>query len=174
MALTTTGWNRISNATSVALGSITLQATPFAQVYVTSTASGGAATIYSDPLLSIAVPGSLVTADGAGNYSYYLPLNYCVTETVTAPNEVGTVIIPNIVQNGPIVASLTTTANTSDTVNITGVLSTSHVALTATNSTAAALLYTSPGVYVTVAGGSVTVHHPATASGTFSLLITPY
>ena len=171
MAFSTTGFNRVSNAVARATYGLNLQVIPGANIYVTVTSSNLGATIYSDALLSAVIPNSTVTADVNGNYSYYMPLNCMVTETISSPNS-GDVIIPNIGINGPIVGSLTTTANTTDTVSITGVLATSHVSITPTNATAATIF---GGVYVSAkAAGSITITHPATAGATFDLIITPY
>ena len=69
----------------------------------------------------------------------------------------------------PLTAVLTTTANTTDTISIVGVMSTSTVSLTATNSVAAAMA----GVYVSAKfKNSITVTHPATAGGTFDVIVT--
>ena len=174
MAFATVGFNRVSNAVARATYGLNLQVVPGANIYVTVTSSNIGATIYSDPLLSAVIPNSTVTADVNGNYSYYMPLNYMVTETISSPNS-GDVVIPNIGINGPIVGSLTTTSNATDTVSITGILAGSHVTLQPTNSTAAAMIYASPGVYVSAkAAGSITITHPTTAGATFDLIITPY
>jgi len=174
MAFATTGFYRESTVTSLASGTITQQVVPGATIYVTTTAGNVAASIYSDPLLSAVIPNSTVVSDIDGNYSYYIPLNYMVTETISAPY-LGTLIIPNVGINGPIVGTLTTTAASSDPVSITGVLSTSHVSLQATNAAAATMVLTSPGVYVSAkSAGSITVTHPTTAGATFDVIITPY
>ena len=171
MATTTTGWNRISTVTARVTGGVEQQVVPNAIIAVTSTLTGGEATIYSDAGLSIAIPNGIVTADLNGNYSYYLQLNYCVTENISSPNR-NLLTLQNIVMNGPLVGSLTTTAATSDTVNITGILSTSRVSLQPTNA-AAATMFTS--TYVSAKStGSITITHPATANATFDLIITPY
>lgn len=166
----TTGFYRVNNVTSLAYGTITQQVVPGATVYVTTTAGNVAATIYSDPLLSAPITNSTVTTDIYGNYSYYIPLNYMVSENISAPGG-GTIIIPNVGINGPIVGILTTTASSSDTLSITGIESTSHVSLTATNSSAAAMI---ASVYVTKSTGSITVFHPSTSGATFDVIVTPY
>lgn len=171
MAVTTTGWHRISNVTSLVSGGILSQAVPFAQIYVTSTSTGEVATIYSDAGLSIPISGSIIVADETGSYDYYIPLNYCVTETISYPSGSSTVIV-NISQNGPVTGSLTTTANTSDVVSIVGIIPTSHVSLQPTNS-AASTMYTS--TYVSAkSSGTVTISHPATSGATFDILSTTY
>src|SRR5690348_873014 len=83
----TTGYHRVSQALARAYGSAAVQVMPYATVTVDNTATGLAATIYSDPLLTAPIPTSTVTANGNGNYDYYIPLNYCVTETVSAPGQ---------------------------------------------------------------------------------------
>lgn len=167
----TTGFNRVSSAVARATYGLNLQVVPGATVFVTITATNLEANIYSDPLLTAIIPNSTVIADVNGNYNYYIPLNYMVTETISSPNS-GNVIIPNIGINGPIVGSLTTTANATDVVSITGILATSHVSITPTNSVAATM---SGAVYVSAkSAGSITVAHPSTAGATFDLIITPY
>lgn len=95
----TTGFHRVSVALARAFQGVTAQVIPNAKVTVTSTATGLAATIYSDPGLSSQITPAVVTADNSGNYGYYIPLNYCVTETITSPGQ-GTKIIPNICDHG--------------------------------------------------------------------------
>ena len=169
--VTTTGWQRIGNVTTRGPQGVELQSVPGASIYVTLTSTGAAAVIYSDPALSIAITGSMVTADTQGNYNYFVPLNYNVTETISSPS--GSLLtISNVVANGPLVTTFTTTANTTDVVTLNGILSTSHVFLQPTNA-AAATMYTSTYVSNKIAG-SITVTHPATASATFDILITPY
>ena len=171
MALTTTGWHRVGNVTSRSSSGLDQQVVPGATIYVTSTLTTLAATIYSDPLLSAVIPLSTLTADIFGNYDYYLPLNYCVTETISAPNG-GLSVTANIAQNGPLVTSLTTTASASDTVTLIGILSTSHVSITPTNAAAAAMI---ASIYVSAkSAGSITVTHTASAGATFDIIITPY
>jgi hypothetical protein len=144
---------------------------PYASVYVTLTSSGAAAVIYSDPALSITIPGSVVTADQDGNYNYFVPLNYNVTENISSASG-SLYTISNISNNGPLVTTLTTTANATDTVTLVGVISTSHVFLQPTNSTAATML---TSTYVSsVSAGQFVVTHPSTAGATFNVLVTPY
>lgn len=171
MAVVTYGFHRISNVTAVAQFSVTQEVVPGAQIYVTLTSSGTAATIYSDPGLSITIPGSLVTANQYGYYDYYLPLFYNVTETISSVSGLY-LTVSNVVQNGPVVASLTTTANSSDIVTIPGFVSSGHVSLTATNSSAAGMI---ASTYVSVkATGQITIAHPSTAGATFDIVATPY
>jgi hypothetical protein len=171
MAVVTTGFHRIGNVTTRAQSGVEQQVVPGAQVYVTLTSTGAAATIYSDPALSITILGSLVTADNFGSYDYYIPLNYSVTETISSANG-ALLTIYNVVQNGPLIGTLTTTAATTDVVSITGILSTSHVSFTPTNAAAATMI---ASTYVSnKAEGSITITHPATANATFDLIITPY
>ena len=84
-AQVTTGYHRVSQV--VARGSSGTQAVvvPNANIYVTSTSTGTVATIYSDPLLSIPIPSGMVTSDASGNFSYYIPLTYCVNERASYP-----------------------------------------------------------------------------------------
>ena len=91
----TTGYHRFSQVTARATGGSNLVVQPYAKVYVTSTASGTVATIYSDPLLAIPIVGATVTADGNGNYGYYIPLGYCVNERVAYPGA-GSITTTNI------------------------------------------------------------------------------
>ena len=98
MAPTTIGWHRFANVTARAFYSTNQQVVPGATIYVTETASGNEATIYSDPGFSIQIPGALITADPSGFYDYYIPLDYNVTETISAPSGLYDVI-DNIVLN---------------------------------------------------------------------------
>ena len=91
----TTGFHRVNRVLARAPQGVTAQVVPYAKVNVTATATGAAATIYSDPLLSVQITPPLVTADASGNYSYYIPLDYLVTETISSPNQ-GTTTILNI------------------------------------------------------------------------------
>ena len=167
----TTGFYRTSNVYSRITDGLNSQVVPGAVVVVTVSSTGLAAVIYSDPLLTQAIPNSTVYADVNGGYGYYLPLNYMVTETISSPS-LGGIVIPNIGINGPIVGTLTTTNATSDVISITGILATSHVSLQPTNA-AAATMFTS--TYVSSkAAGSITVTHPATSGATFDVMITPY
>lgn len=167
----TTGFYRTSNVYSRITDGLNSQVVPGAVVVVTVTSTGLAAVIYSDPLLTQAITNSTVYADVNGVYGYYLSLNYMVTETISSPS-LGSVVIPNIGINGPIVGTLTTTGAASDVVSITGILSTSHVTLQPTNASAATMF---ASTYVSSKSvGSITVTHPATSGATFDLIITPY
>ena len=95
----TIGFHRVAVALSRAQSGLNAQIVPNATVTVTQTSTGTAATIYSDPLLTSIISPSVVVADNSGNYSYYIALNYCVTETITSPGQ-GTRTIPNICING--------------------------------------------------------------------------
>ena len=95
----TIGFHRVAVALSRAQSGLNAQIVPNATVTVTQTSTGTAATIYSDPLLTSIISPSVVVADNSGNYSYYIALNYCVTETITSPGQ-GTRTIPNICSNG--------------------------------------------------------------------------
>ena len=92
----TTGFHRVNQVLARApQAGVTANVVPNATITVTSTASGTAATIYVDPLLGDQISPPVLTADNSGNYSYYIALNYCVTETITAPGQ-GTRVISNI------------------------------------------------------------------------------
>ena len=96
----TTGFHRVAQVIARApLNSVTAQVVPYATVVLTNTATGVAAAVYSDPLLSVGIPNSTLTADGSGNYNYYFNLGVCVTETISSPN-MGIIAIPNICSNG--------------------------------------------------------------------------
>lgn len=96
----TTGYHRVAQVIARApLNSVTAQVVPYATVVLTNTATGVAAAVYSDPLLSVGIPNSTLTADGSGNYNYYFNLGVCVTETISSPN-MGIIAIPNICSNG--------------------------------------------------------------------------
>ena len=98
MATVTSGFHRTNNVTARAFYGTNLQVVPGATIYVTLTSSGAEATVYSDPGLSITIPGALITADQWGWYDYYIPLDYSVTETISAPWGL-LAVVPNIVQN---------------------------------------------------------------------------
>lgn len=171
MAVVTTGFHRIGSVTTRAQSGIEQQVVPNASIYVTLTSTGAAAIIYSDPGMSISISGSLVVADVTGAYDYYIPLNYSVTETISSPSGALLALV-NVVQNGPLVASLTTTANTTDTVILAGALSTSHFSVQPTNAAAATML---TSTYISSkSAGSFVVTHPATAAATFDIIVTPY
>lgn len=82
----TSGYHRIGQVIQRApQGGITAQVVPYATIAVTSTSTGLAANIYSDPLLTAPIPNSTVTADQNGNYDYYMALGQCDTESITYP-----------------------------------------------------------------------------------------
>ena len=91
----TTGYYRQSQVLARASSGVTAQVVPYASVVVSNTATGAAATIYSDPLLSDPIDCSCVTADESGNYGYYIALGTIVTETISSPGQ-GTRTIPNV------------------------------------------------------------------------------
>jgi len=91
----TTGYHRVSQVFTKSSSNTTAMVVPYAKITVTGTGSGTSATIYSDPILTSQISPSMVTADGSGNYSYYIPLNYCVNETVSSPG-MGTYTTQNI------------------------------------------------------------------------------
>ena len=77
----TTGAHRVSQVIARApLDSVTAQVVPYATIYLTNTSSGTAGTVFSDPLLSVGIPNSTLTADESGNYNYYFALNSCITK----------------------------------------------------------------------------------------------
>jgi len=63
--------------------------------------------------------------------------------------------------------SITTTGTTTTTISIVGVTSNSQVSITPTNSVAAAMT----GVYATPSLNRITITHPATPGGTFSIIV---
>lgn len=86
-------------------------------------------------------------------------------------NNAGTVAIASQGDNVPILTSLTTSAATSDNVTVTGMTSSGHCSLTATNASAATNIATS---YISAkAANQITVTHTATASMTYDILCTP-
>ena len=97
-AQATSGFHRISQVITRGNSGVTAQIVPSARVFVQNTSTGLAATIYSDPLLTITIPGAIVTSDANGNYGYYAPLNTCYTENISSPSQ-GSLIIPNICGN---------------------------------------------------------------------------
>ena len=94
----TGGYHRTNQVLMRGTNTITAQVAPYATVRVTVTGTGSGATIYSDPALSVPIASSSVTTDSNGNYGYYIPLNYCVTETISAPGQ-GSQVIPNVCAN---------------------------------------------------------------------------
>lgn len=95
----TTGFHRVSQVIARANTGVTATVVPYASVYITNQSTGALATIYSDPLLSVQIASGMVTADANGNYSYYIPLNYCVHESISSPGQ-GSFGIDNICVNG--------------------------------------------------------------------------
>lgn len=98
VAQSTSGFHRVSQVITRGNSGVTAQVVPSARVFVQNTNTGAAATIYSDPNLTLTIPGAVVTSDFYGNYGYYLPLNTCVTENISSPSQ-GSLIIPNICGN---------------------------------------------------------------------------
>jgi len=171
MGTVTTGNHRFANVTARSQFGVLQEVVPGATVYVTVTSTGVAATIYSDPGMTIQITGALITADPSGFYEYYIPAGYNVTEQITAPSGLN-VTLSNIVLNGsePLVGSFTTTASASDVVALNGITASSHVSLTPTNSAAAAMI---ASVYVSSkSANSLTVTHTATAGATFDIIAT--
>jgi hypothetical protein len=95
----TTGYHRVNQLLARGTSGVTAQIVPNGSIYVTNTVTGATATIYSDPGLSSQITSGLVTSDKNGNYDYYIPLNYCVNETVSAPGQ-GSYTTENICING--------------------------------------------------------------------------
>jgi hypothetical protein len=95
----TAGYHRVGKVLARAPQSVTAQVVPSATVAVTTTSTGAVATIYSDPGLTVRITNGKVTADASGNYSYYIPLNYMVTETISSPGQ-GNQVISNVGSNG--------------------------------------------------------------------------
>lgn len=95
----TTAYHRLGQVFQRApQGGVTAQVVPYASIYVTNTSSGTAATIYSDPGLSVGIAGSVVTADQNGNYGYYAALQSCLTERITYPGG-GSITYTNVCSN---------------------------------------------------------------------------
>ena len=69
--------------------------------------------------------------------------------------------------SSPLSTTLTTAASISTTVSLSGITTGSKVSLTPTNSIAAAMT----GVYVVASLNKITVFHPATLGGTFSIIV---
>ena len=99
MGVVTTGLHRFSNVTARSQFGVLQEVVPGATVYVTVTSTGLAATIYSDPGMTIQIPGALITTDTSGFYEYYVPAAYNVTEQITSTGGLN-VTISNIVLNG--------------------------------------------------------------------------
>lgn len=93
LAQATTGYHRIGQVLARApLQSVNAQVVPYATIVLTNTSTGAAAAVYSDPLMTVAIPNSTLTADQNGNYDYYFALATCITETISS---YGTGIITN-------------------------------------------------------------------------------
>jgi hypothetical protein len=65
--------------------------------------------------------------------------------------------------------TLTTTKAESDSLSVLGITASGHCEAHAENAAAAAMVLTAPGVYASTSSGSVILHHPAAAGGTFNL-----
>ena len=107
----TTGFHRVNQVIARGNYGVTAQVVPYAVVSVTDTVTGSAATIYSDPLLTAQIVPSVVTADASGNYDYYIPLQYCVDETVSSPGA-GSFTTPNICVNASTTTGIINTGTT--------------------------------------------------------------
>lgn len=103
----TAGFHRVNQIIARGNSGVTAQVVPGASVFVAFTLNGSAAVIYSDPLLTLTIPGSIVTTDNQGNYDYYLPLNTCVTETISYPSS-GTLTVANICGNAGLALPIAT------------------------------------------------------------------
>lgn len=168
----TTGFYRVSNVYTRQTDGLNAQVTPGATVVVTVTATGLAATIYSDPLLTQTISNATVYADVNGNYSYYIPLNYMVTETISSPSQ-GGLVINNVGQAGPLVTSLSTTPGvTTYTISMTGITASSHVSFGPTNP--AAISGNFPYVLAKTTGSLTVVTSGLAGVQTYDLIITPY
>lgn len=97
-AQATSGFHRVSQVITRGNSGVTAQVVPSARIFVQNTSTGLAAVIYSDPLLTLTIPGAIVTSDLNGNYGYYTSLNTCYTENISSPSQ-GSLIIPNICGN---------------------------------------------------------------------------
>lgn len=106
-AQATSGFHRVSQVITRGNSGVTAQVVPSARVFVQNTSTGLAAVIYSDPLLTLTIPGAIVTSDVNGNYGYYTPLNTCYTENISSPSQ-GSLIIPNICGNSGLSLPLST------------------------------------------------------------------
>lgn len=94
----TTGYHRVEQVIARSNSGVAAQVVPGATIFVTNTATGVAATIYYDPLLSSLITNSTVVTDVNGDYSYYIANNYCVTENISSPGQ-GSYTIPNVCVN---------------------------------------------------------------------------
>ena len=94
----TSGYSRFGQVLARAPQGVGAQIVPYATISVTTSATGVAATIYSDPGLTDQIIPPVLTADGNGMYQYYIPMNYMVTETISSPNQ-GSFVLPNIGEN---------------------------------------------------------------------------
>ena len=94
----TSGYSRFSQVLARAPQGVGAQIVPYATISVTTSSTGVAATIYSDPGLTDQIIPPVLTADGNGMYQYYIPMNYMVTETISSPNQ-GSFVLPNIGEN---------------------------------------------------------------------------
>lgn len=94
----TSGWHRVNQLIARGSSGVEAVVVPYATVSVTGTTTGLQATIYSDPLLTAPIIPSVVSTDDNGNYDYYLPINYCVTETISSPSQ-GTYSVQNVCGN---------------------------------------------------------------------------
>jgi hypothetical protein len=126
---------------------------------------------YAGNQLDVVIAGALGLQMGGNYLRLYSGSNYTgwQNDTLSAGR---TLTTPDGASYSVLVASLTTTAATSDNLTIQGMLSTGHCSLTATNASAATNLSTS---YVSAkTTNQVTVTHTATASMTYDLMCTSH
>lgn len=181
----TVGYHRMDQVLQRApQGGIAAQVVPYATIYVTYTATGLAATIYSDPLLTAPIPNSTVTTDENGNYGYYLPSGQCVTETIMYP-EGGSTTNSNICYGTGTVGSIVAgTGIGISPAGGTGVVTISNTGLTSLNTmtgpavsivgdSTISVTANSPGsnqlqLHATGAGGSGVQYNPSTTTYIFT------
>jgi hypothetical protein len=142
----TTGYHRVSQVIARSNSGTYAVVVPFATITVTLTSTGAAATIYYDPLLSSQISPPVITADMSGNYGYYMPLNTCVTETISSPGQ-GNIVIPNVCSN----------AGSGITLQTNGTNNASQTLLN---------LVAGTGVTLSNTGGAVTINAPASGGVT--------
>jgi len=177
----TTGFHRSSQALARATGSQYVVVQPNAVVYVTSTATGTVATIYSDPLLSISIPSGSVVADQNGNYGYYININYCVNEQISYPGggsqtttnicgNTGTISTPVSIANGG-TASSTAAGAAANIVNGNPIAPSGVIDSALTPGTSAICPHGTSGAFTTT--GCLVVTSFAAPSGSWPMWLVP-